>query len=355
MAHTKKTSSTDQSPDAELPDYAQLPKRVTIYDVSKAAGVAPSTVSRALSRPGRVNAQTGQRIQQIAQELGYYSDPMPNRSNPHASQILLFVVADATNPVFPHILRGFTAEASANHYTTVVLDSEEDDLKERNRLERLLEHVDGVVLSSSRMSNAGINQIAKVRPLVVVNRQISTVPSVVPDSEQGMKLLVEHLVAQGHRQITYLAGPDASWINGMRWVGLQAAARKAEIKLKRIKTASPTLECGAQAVNDWQQHPSTAVIAYNDLLATGFCKALQKIGRQVPAEVSVCGIDNSIIAQLASPTLTSLGCPLTHMGKKSASVLINLLRHRSETHARSYSVPMKLTVRESSGPALLTK
>lgn len=72
----------------------------TIYDVARAAGVAASTVSRAFSRPGRVNAATAERIRKIAAELGYRANPLAAALPTGRTHMLALVVSDVTNPVY---------------------------------------------------------------------------------------------------------------------------------------------------------------------------------------------------------------------------------------------------------------
>src|SRR3954454_307833 len=76
---------------------AKLP---TIYDVAEAAGVAPSTVSRAFSRPGRVNSQTAQRIREVAAALGYRTNPLARGLSTARTMTIGLVIADITNPVY---------------------------------------------------------------------------------------------------------------------------------------------------------------------------------------------------------------------------------------------------------------
>lgn len=326
-------------------------KRVTIYDVARVAGVAPSTVSRAFSRPGRVNAQTGQRIREIALKLGYHAHPVLRIEAGEATKVLLFVVADVANPVYSQIMQGFQMEATANGYTAMLVDSQEDDVVERRTIENVLDLADGVVLTSSRMSDSSINQIAKVRPVVTVNRIVSTVPSIIPDTTQGMRLILQNLHDHGHTHVTYLAGPQASWADGMRWRGLVDNAAAFGMKIRRIGPNTPSPEGGAGAAKQWLSHRTSAVVAFNDLLAIGFMKAVALAGIRVPDDVSVIGVDNSIVTQISTPTLTSLAASTQAMGMQAARVLIQLLRQRSRQHANHIVVPMRLVERHSVGAA----
>src|SRR5215212_7288368 len=264
-------------------------RAVTIYDVARAAGVAPSTVSRAFSRPGRVNAATAERIRQVAEELGYRVNPLARALSTARSQMIALVVSDVANPFYSEIIRGAQAEAAQAGYTLVLADAQESDRVERAALERVLPSVDGVVLGGSRMPDSGIRMIAKQKPVVVLNRVVVDVPCVVPDNATGMRRAVEHLLRLGHDALTYVAGPEASWADGMRWRSLQDAAADLELRVRRIGPYSPDVPGGVRATEELVQSPATAVLAYNDQIAIGVVRGLGARGVQVPRDVSVVG------------------------------------------------------------------
>ena len=112
---------------------------VTIYDVARAAGVAPSTVSRAFSRPGRVNAGTAERIRQVADDLGYRANPLARALSTSRSLMIALVVSDVANPFYSEIIRGAQATATAAGYTILLADAQESDRVERAALERVLQ------------------------------------------------------------------------------------------------------------------------------------------------------------------------------------------------------------------------
>ena len=186
----------------------------TIYDVAKAAGVAASTVSRAFARPGRVNAQTAQRVRQAAQQLGYRANPLARATSTGRTSMIAVIISDITNPFYFGIIRGAQAAAADVGYTMLLADAQESDVLEREALDRALPTVDGIVLASSRMSDSAIHVTAKQKPMMVLNRVIADVPSLVTDNPGGVRRAVEHLTQLGHHSITYLAGPEASWATG---------------------------------------------------------------------------------------------------------------------------------------------
>src|SRR3954469_5799764 len=175
------TDQVDRSP-------APSDRRVTIYDVARAAGVAAPTVSRAFSRPGRVNATTADRIRQVAEELGYRVNPLARALSTARTHMLAVLVSDIGNPVYAEMVRGVQGAATAAGYTVLLADSQESDRQERASLERALPSVDGVVLAGSGMSDAAIRMISKQKPVVVVGRAVVDVPSVVPDNARGARL-----------------------------------------------------------------------------------------------------------------------------------------------------------------------
>jgi LacI family transcriptional regulator len=87
----------------------------------------------------------------------------------------------------------------------------------------------------------------------------------------------------------------------MRWRGLREAGLELDLQVRRIGPFLPTMRGGALAAEQWLQKPTTSVIAYNDVMAIGFVKAVIAQGWKVPADVSVIGFDTSSTAPSLSP------------------------------------------------------
>ena len=144
-----------------------------------------------------------------------------------------------------------------------------------------------------------------------------------------MRRAVEHLAELGHQRITYVAGPEASWADGMRWRSLREAATELRLQARRIGPYPPTVAGGgARAATELTRHPSSAVIAYNDLPAIGLIRTLIDLGVQVPADVSVIGFDNIFAAELVTPPLTTVVAPLRAMGVTAVQNLLAIVRGR---------------------------
>ncbi|WP_029663725.1 LacI family DNA-binding transcriptional regulator [Cellulomonas sp. KRMCY2] len=338
------------------PEDGAVRRSPTIYDVAAAAGVAPSTVSRAFSRPGRVNAETAARIRAIAADLGYRANPLARALPTGRTSMLAVIVSDVTNPFFFEIIRGVEAAAADAGYVTLLVDTHESPSDERAAIDRAIPMVDAIVLATSRMSDNAIRMIAKQRPTVVLNRPMTDVPSLVSDNPRGMRRAVEHLGELGHRAVTYVAGPEASWADGMRWRSIREAVHELEMRVHRIGPYPPTLGGGFAAVRDLAQAPTTAVVAYNDLMAIGLMRGLSLGGVRVPHDVSVIGFDNIFGADFCSPALTTVAAPLRALGTVGVQLVLGLVSaggRRGSAHpspVRPAMLPAQLVVRESTGP-----
>ncbi|TXR56984.1 LacI family DNA-binding transcriptional regulator [Quadrisphaera setariae] len=330
---------------------------VTIYDVAAAAGVAASTVSRALSKPGRVSFKTAEHVRRVAAELGYRSSRIELPLSQRGTGVLAVVVADIANPVFVGVVRGAERAADQHDLTLAVVETQESEAVEQRALARLEATVDGFVLASSRLTDQAIRAVAKRRAVVVLNRTVGSVPSVVSDNGRAITQAAEHLVGLGHTSIAYLAGPEASYADGTRWRSLREAGLELDVRVVRVGPHLPTLRGGGAAAAAWQQRPTTAVIAYNDLMAIGFIQAVTAAGRRVPADVSVVGFDDIVDAEIVRPPLTTIAAPTVDMGASAVGHLVSSRRDTARpsapdgTTGEPVLLPAWLVVRASTGPA----
>ncbi|WP_436791654.1 LacI family DNA-binding transcriptional regulator [Yinghuangia sp. YIM S10712] len=329
-------------------------KPPTIYDVAKAAGVAASTVSRALTRPGRVGAATAAHVRQVAADMGYKANPLGPGLRTGRTSMLALVVSDVTNPFYAEIIRGAQSAASEAGFILVLVNAQESGRIERENLERALPTIEGVILAGTRMSDSAIGVMAKQRPVVVLNRDVPGVPGVVLDNAEGARAAVEHLVSLGHRSLTYVAGPEASWVDGVRWHNLRQAAADLGCRATRTGPRAPTVAGGREAADALRGTPPTAIVAYNDQLAIGLMLALQNRGVRVPEDTSIVGFDNVYPAQIVTPGLTTVAAPLRAQGRAAANALLAARENPEAVAGKPRTLPVKLVVRGSTGPVRRT-
>src|SRR4051812_240930 len=163
--------------------------RPSIYDVAREAGVAASTVSRAYSRPGRVNADTARRVFLAAERIGYrwdrlHGQPLEGRGLHHTVGL---VIADVTNPFYGDIIKGAYEAAREAGLLLILSHTNESPEVERETIEQELQQVDGLVIASSRMTDSALRMMAKQKPVVLLNRIIPETTCVVGDHQGGIR------------------------------------------------------------------------------------------------------------------------------------------------------------------------
>jgi len=334
-------------------DPAARPRRgsaATIYDVAELAGVSASTVSRALSKPGRISASTEQRIRAAAEQLNFRVNPIARALHTGRSSTLALVVADITNPVIFGIVRGAEQAASAAGYTLVIAESQESDATEAEAIERLMPSVDGMILATSRLADDRIVDIASRKAAVLINRAVDGIDSVLLDVDEGVQQLISHLSDLGHRSIAYLSGPDRSWISERRWDGLLGAAEERGMALVEIGPNAPTILGGREALRRVRAARARAVVAFNDLIAIGLMQAAAEQGLEVPTDLSVAGFDDIFGSELIVPPLTTVRAPLVSAGERAVQILLHRLGAAAPP-LDSGLLDTRLIVRGSTGQA----
>jgi LacI family transcriptional regulator len=297
-------------------------KAATIYDIAKLAGVNPSTVSRALTTPGRINAATEAKVREAAKQLNYRVNPFARALPTGKTKMIALMVADITNPVFFKLVRGAELKAAEAGYTLVIAESQESSRVESDNLERILPSVDGVILGTTRLSDEEIYAVNKQKPVVLVNRKVEGVSDVVPDNTPGIIEAVKHLFDLGHKHIAFVAGPTASWINTDRWNLLMKSAVDLGMTIAEIGANEPTVEGGKNALDRVRAAGVTAVVTYNDVMAIGLLRAATAAGIQVPAELSIIGFDNIFGSDFTNPPLSTIQMPLEQVGNEAIDVLL---------------------------------
>lgn len=342
---------TDEAAPPSAVPAGRRAKAATIYDVARAAGVNPSTVSRALSKPGRINVKTEERIQAAARDLNYRLNPMARALPTGRTRTLGLLIADITNPMFFNVVRGAEREATRRGYTLVLAESQESGEREAEAAERVLPSVDGLVLVTSRLADDQIQDLAERRPLVVINREVEGVNSVVPELDPGIEQALAHLAELGHTAIAFLSGPANSWMNRARRESVLANAPSRGMAVAEIGPAAPTLDGGRAAIDAVVASGVTAVLAYNDLMAIGLMRAAQERGLTVPGQLSIIGFDDIFGSDFTSPQLTTVRTPLGRIGEDAVRRALDLIDDTTTAPAATEEPLLtELIVRGSTGP-----
>ena len=209
--------------------------------------------------------------------------------------------------------------------------------------------VDGLLLLSPTMSDDDLRALADTVPLVVINRELDGVPAVLMPSADGAVAAVEHLHALGHRRLAYLAGPD-NYSNRARSDAFTRTCGRLDVDGVVLGPFEPTSDAGVRAADLVLADGATGVLAYNDDVAAGVVGRLADRGVPVPARRSVVGFDDTALASMISPRLTTVHLPVAEAGEVAVGLLLDLLQGLPP-RTRPVELPVELIVRSSTGTA----
>jgi DNA-binding LacI/PurR family transcriptional regulator len=321
---------------------------MTIRDVATRAGVSPATVSRVFSQPETVAPGTRQRVLTAAEELRYAPNPVARSLARRRTGNLGIVVPDIANSFSAMIIKAAQQEARHAEYALFVTASEELVDDEERQARALAPQVDGLLLTSPQASDACLRELADIVPVVVTNRLLDSVPAVLTESAQATGHAVEHLHALGHREVAYLAGPDG-YSNQSRTSGLKAACARLGLEPVVLGPFPARFSSGVRAADLVLAAGVTAVVAFNDDIAAGLLTRFADRGVRVPEHISVVGHDDTALAEMVTPRLTTVHIPAAAAGATATQLLIRYVRG-DDSGVHRYELPSELIVRGSTGP-----
>lgn len=301
-------------------------RRPTSYDVARLAGVSQSTVSRAF-RPGNsISSEKRKAILKAAAKLGYEPNVFASSLITKRSNLVAVLISNLTNLYYPQVLAELTQRLDDQGIRVLLfaLQNEGDAGKILPQIWRY--RVDGAI-AAARLSSEHLAQFTKHQvPVVLYNRssENDAVPSVFCDSIGGERILVDRLVAAGHRRFVILSGPQDSYVGNQRVEG--ALARLAHHKLKAdVLVGRFDHESGAEGLRAsmaGKRRPE-AIICANDLMAIGAIDAARnEFGLKIPDELSIVGFDGVEPAAWPSYQLTTIRQPVRRMTEAAVTMLL---------------------------------
>lgn len=328
----------------------QTGRRPTILDVARLAEVSPSAVSKVLRDTYGVSPAMRERVTAAVETLGYR--PMVSaRGMRTATRTLGVSSLNPRNPFLPMLLDGVAQESLRGGYSTLITLT---DLDGGNQLESARSMVDrqmdGLLLITPTMTEDDLDLLVGDAPVVLLGRHGtgSGYDSVASDDALGSELLVDHLVAQGHRTIAFHTQPTRSpgLPEQFRLEGYLAAMQRHGLN-DDVVVGDWSSEGGARLAEQLLDRPTppTAVHAGADMAALGALSWMWQHGHRAPDDLAVAGCDDVPAAGLEPISLTTVDQQALTMGELATRLLIERLAGRTE--ARHVVVPPVLRVRRS--------
>lgn len=329
------------------------PRRVTINDVAREAGVSVATVSKVINERYGVSEATSEKVLAVIDQLGYQSSLIASSLRRKSTGVIGVLVAEF-EPYSAELLKGISAALDGTGYELLAhagrTGAHNHTGWERRSLSRLGHTlIDGAIVVTPSMIITDETTI----PVVAIDPHTGPDGPMTVDADNvtGARLAVDHLVGLGHRRIGFLGGRPDLRSAGLREQGYREALHDAGLSVSpgliRVGGYHPELaEAPARELLSLPpgERP-TAVFAANDISAIKVIEVAGSLGLRVPEDLSVVGFDNVPEARDATPPLTTVAQPLHEMGRAALGLLLELLEGKqTERHLR---LPAELVVRGS--------
>lgn len=333
---------------------------VTIYDIAREAGVSPATVSRIINGTANVKAEKRERVQAVMDKHIFVPNALAKGLSSRESKTICVLLSDIRNPFYSSVYLGLETAAVKYGYNAVLCNALNDEEVEKQQLEMMSSRrVDLIVICGGRTDTvtpddnqiAFMNQIAERVPIVVAGTADYFPCSTIRiDNRPAMEALMGYLIGLGHRDFALIGGLAANTPTSEKRGLFRNILHREGLTCNEkwiIETPSYEIADGYEAAKKLfrSPNPPTAILGINEFVALGIMQAAADAGLNVPHDISVAGFDNTFLAKLPTPTLTSAGCMYDEYGE----VLMELIRKViANPQERLLSmVPSGLTVRKS--------
>lgn len=318
----------------------------TIKDVARLSGVSMSTVSRVMNAPDSVRADKRKKVEKAIRELRYHPNALARGLIYKRTQTFGVLIPDVSNPYVSEVIRGMEDSARKLGSNLILCNTDRNQDRMINYLKVLKEkQVDGIIYTSEPLTKDFYQMFGEFNmPVVLASTQSLEydIPSVKIDDEKAGYDGGLYLIRKGHGKIGMISGPIDDPIAGItRYSGF----KKAMSEMIENETIDEWIEFGTYRYEDgyeamkklFKKQPEiTAVFVASDEMALGAISYLHQIGVNVPEEVSVLGFDNTKIAKMCIPKLTTIGQPMYDIGQKAILKLEAMLNTQNIEELRSY-------------------
>jgi DNA-binding LacI/PurR family transcriptional regulator len=356
----------------------------TIHDLAKKLNLSSTTVWRALNNSPEVSVATRKRIMLAAEKYKYQPSLVAQTLSSGRTQTLGVLVPAISNPVYATLVRAVEQVAFERGYNIILCDSDYQVDRERQYIELLVRRrVEGVVvLPFAVAAQSDYDHLTSLPQrgvsVVAMQQNLSDkhLDRVLPDIRNAARMLTQHLIGLGHRNIGFLHDRNREWNLGLqeRLTGYRAALEEAgigydEANVLQAGSFESALRDGSSdfapdRVSDFlsgSQRP-TALVATTDRLAIKAMKVIRDVMRlRIPEDVAIVGFDDIPESAYVSPPLTTIRQPTVQIGRRAAELLFDRINAGGRRKASLPTVPVQeripseLIIRESCGARLAAK
>lgn len=333
---------------------------VTIKDVAKRADVSPATVSRVIADHPKITPKTKHKVRKAMDELGYYPNIQARNLVAQKSKAVGVIMENSTtlafqNPFFPEVLRGISASAHHSQYGLYLsTGATGQEIYEEVVAMTQGKRVDGIILLYSKTDDKVVDYLlANGIPFSMVGRPYTrpdAISYVDNDNVAVSKEVVKHLIALGHRRISFVGGAADFIVSLDRLAGYKQALEEAGLPfVPEYAVTQEQMEGNEkEAIQQLMalEQPPTAIVTHDDLVAYEVIGYLEDLSISVPADVSIVGFNNHTLSSHLKPPLSTVDISIFDLGAEAAHLVLEKIKDDNAA-SRNIIVPAALIERGS--------
>ncbi len=328
---------------------------MNIKDIAKLAETSPATVSRVINNDARVSREMREKVLEIIEKTRYKPNAIGRSLRSRSSKKLLMVLPTIDNPFYSDIVNGFEEHARKNGFSVLFCVTNRQVENERLYYDVLFtRQVDGVATFIPTITPAEINKISREYPFVACcwrGYADIDVSYVCIDNEKAVMDMMRYLIKLGHTRIAALNGdyPERTY-ERERERGYRRGLEEAGIPYRPeyYVPCEYGFKAGYAAARRLMslKEPPTALFALADDRAAGVVKFLNENGYHPGVDVDVAGFDDLQVAEISTPTITTVSQPRYDLGRESAQLLLSRIDDISQPN-KGVILAHKLIIRDS--------
>ena len=333
-------------------------RAATITDVARQAGVAPSTVSRALNGQGDISAATRQAVLAVARQLNYQPNLLAQSLKHQATYTVGVVIPDIERPFFAAVVSAIQQVVSEAGYRVMICQSKESYQMEVSNVQALVaSQVDGLLVCHARETENFDHmrpEACRDIPVVHFDRvdEALTSSRVMLDDWGGAFAVTEHLLREGCRHVAVLAGPRSLLLSRQRVAGYRSALRQYQLPFREELVTYGDFQTASTltTLDQWLALPTPpdAIFAIRYTDAFTVMAELKRRGLHIPRDVAVAGFGDEFLATMIEPGLTTVDLHPQRIGQQAAELFLEQVGQPEQFIPRTCVIAGDLIIRQSS-------
>ncbi|MFC4556724.1 catabolite control protein A [Virgibacillus kekensis] len=327
---------------------------VTIYDVAREANVSMATVSRVVNGNPNVKPATRKKVLSTIEQLGYRPNAVARGLASKKTTTVGAIIPDISSIFFAELARGIEDIATMYKYNIILSNSDQNKDKELQLINTMLEkQVDGILFMGGDITEEHVQQFKSSSIPVVLAAtydETNTIPSVNIDYEEAAYEATSFLMEKGNNNIAFISGQDDTLISKEKYNGYLRALKDKSVNVNdnHVLTGDYTYDSGLEAAEQLLalDNRPTAVFVASDEMALGVIHGAQDRGYQVPGDLEVFGFDNTRLATMVRPTLSTIVQPMYDIGAVAMRLLTKYM-NKEAVEEKKVVLPHRIIERSS--------